>query len=210
MTIYRSRIWPPKNIGFAAPAEIGAVSPHAVENNGQATRDGNDGPPHAARRCATFIPRPSTPLVAPEESEVAEAIPASAIDLDSLAYVTYTYGSTGEPKAVEVTHANLAALIDWHRDAFALGAGTRTTDVSSTAMSSGSVGTLRSHSTLPASSTTHTDPRNAPSLTLLPSMHEVRSTPIQASYVKGLQAHYPPGEMQPRRYTIFCRSPKVA
>jgi amino acid adenylation domain-containing protein len=71
----------------------------------------------------------STPLVAPEESEVVEAIPASAIDPDSLAYVIYTSGSTGEPKAVEVTHTNLAALIDWHRDAFALGAGTRTSSL---------------------------------------------------------------------------------
>jgi amino acid adenylation domain-containing protein len=71
----------------------------------------------------------STPLVAPEESEVAEAIPASAIDPDGLAYVIYTSGSTGEPKAVEVTHANLAALIGWHRDAFALGAGTRTSSL---------------------------------------------------------------------------------
>lgn len=71
----------------------------------------------------------STLLVIPEESEVAEAIPASAIDPDSLAYVIYTSGSTGEPKAVEVTHANLAALIDWHRNAFALGAGTRTSSL---------------------------------------------------------------------------------
>ena len=44
----------------------------------------------------------------------------------SLAYVIYTSGSTGAPKAVEVSHANLAALIDWHRQTFELGAGTRT------------------------------------------------------------------------------------
>lgn len=71
----------------------------------------------------------STPLVAPDETEVAEAVPAVAVDPDSLAYVIYTSGSTGEPKAVEVTHANLAALIAWHRDAFALGAGTRTSSL---------------------------------------------------------------------------------
>ena len=37
---------------------------------------------------------------------------------EQLAYVIYTSGSTGEPKGVEVTHANLANLIDWHIQAF--------------------------------------------------------------------------------------------
>jgi amino acid adenylation domain-containing protein len=37
---------------------------------------------------------------------------------DQLAYVIYTSGSAGEPKGVEVTHANLANLIDWHVQAF--------------------------------------------------------------------------------------------
>jgi amino acid adenylation domain-containing protein len=36
----------------------------------------------------------------------------------SLAYVIYTSGSTGRPKGVEITHANLANLIDWHQSAF--------------------------------------------------------------------------------------------
>jgi amino acid adenylation domain-containing protein len=36
----------------------------------------------------------------------------------SLAYVIYTSGSTGRPKGVEITHANLANLIDWHLSAF--------------------------------------------------------------------------------------------
>ena len=33
---------------------------------------------------------------------------------DDLAYVIYTSGSTGRPKGVELTHANLANLVDWH------------------------------------------------------------------------------------------------
>ena len=40
--------------------------------------------------------------------------PAIESSEDSLAYIIYTSGSTGEPKGVEVTHANLANLIDWH------------------------------------------------------------------------------------------------
>jgi amino acid adenylation domain-containing protein len=38
--------------------------------------------------------------------------------LDGLAYLIYTSGSTGVPKGVEITHANLAHLVTWHRDAF--------------------------------------------------------------------------------------------
>jgi amino acid adenylation domain-containing protein len=41
-----------------------------------------------------------------------------AIGPESLAYVIYTSGSTGVPKGVEITHANLAHLIRWHREAF--------------------------------------------------------------------------------------------
>ncbi len=40
------------------------------------------------------------------------------VDGTSLAYIIYTSGSTGTPKGVEITHANLAHLIRWHRQAF--------------------------------------------------------------------------------------------
>jgi amino acid adenylation domain-containing protein len=37
---------------------------------------------------------------------------------DDLAYVIYTSGSTGQPKGVEISHANLSNLIEWHLSAF--------------------------------------------------------------------------------------------
>ena len=37
---------------------------------------------------------------------------------ENLAYVVYTSGSTGQPKGVEITHANLLNLIEWHQSAF--------------------------------------------------------------------------------------------
>ncbi len=43
---------------------------------------------------------------------------ANEPDGDSLANVIYTSGSAGRPKGVEITHANLLNLIDWHVSAF--------------------------------------------------------------------------------------------
>ena len=47
------------------------------------------------------------------------------------AYVVYTSGSTGRPKGVLVEHASLANLVAWHREAFALSADDRCTQIAS-------------------------------------------------------------------------------
>lgn len=39
---------------------------------------------------------------------------------DRLAYIIYTSGSSGKPKGVEITHANLLSLVRWHQREFAL------------------------------------------------------------------------------------------
>jgi amino acid adenylation domain-containing protein len=59
----------------------------------------------------------------PATSAVVQPDPAS------LAYVIYTSGSTGQPKGVEITHANLCNLIDWHQSAFAVTAADRASQV---------------------------------------------------------------------------------
>ena len=65
-----------------------------------------------------------------------EAVPAGAplaiarggaVSAESLAYVIYTSGSTGLPKGTLLRHAGLAGLARWHREAFALRPGERTT-----------------------------------------------------------------------------------
>ena len=48
-----------------------------------------------------------------------------------LAYVIYTSGSTGEPKGVEITHANLSHLINWHLSRFRLTHKDRTSQLAS-------------------------------------------------------------------------------
>ena len=44
----------------------------------------------------------------------------NAASAENLAYVIYTSGSTGSPKGVEITHANLLNLVQWHQSAFAV------------------------------------------------------------------------------------------
>jgi amino acid adenylation domain-containing protein len=48
---------------------------------------------------------------------------------ETLAYVVYTSGSSGQPKGVEITHANLLNLIDWHQAAFKVTASDRASQV---------------------------------------------------------------------------------
>jgi amino acid adenylation domain-containing protein len=75
----------------------------------------------APAAAAAFAGR--TPVIDP--AAVGPSLSPAAHASDDLAYVIYTSGSSGEPKAVEVTHGNLAALVDWHVGAFGLDAGTR-------------------------------------------------------------------------------------
>jgi amino acid adenylation domain-containing protein len=45
---------------------------------------------------------------------------APQISRESLAYVSYTSGTSGTPKGVEITHGNLLNLVFWHRRAFGI------------------------------------------------------------------------------------------
>ena len=50
-------------------------------------------------------------------------------DPETLAYIVYTSGSSGQPKGVEITHANLLNLIQWHQAAFNVSASDRASQV---------------------------------------------------------------------------------
>jgi len=52
--------------------------------------------------------------------DAAPVVLQKPIQPESLAYIIYTSGSTGVPKGVEITHANLASLAQWHREAFSV------------------------------------------------------------------------------------------
>jgi amino acid adenylation domain-containing protein len=57
---------------------------------------------------------------APKIAAARSTQPLASSDPQSLAYVIYTSGTSGQPKGVEITHANLAHLVRWHCEAFAV------------------------------------------------------------------------------------------
>ncbi|MFH8804236.1 amino acid adenylation domain-containing protein [Streptomyces sp. NPDC017936] len=63
--------------------------------------------------------------VAAIDSAVGDPMREPAPSSAALAYVIYTSGSTGTPKGVEVGHASLVNLLQWHRETYATGPGTR-------------------------------------------------------------------------------------
>lgn len=67
-----------------------------------------------------------TGLIAVDPASDAEQIATktpfagASVSPEDLAYIIYTSGTSGYPKGVEITHANLAHLIRWHHQAFAI------------------------------------------------------------------------------------------
>lgn len=86
---------------------------------------------------AAFAPSRAVLAYDRESLGSAECANAAANQPDDLAYVIYTSGSTGRPNGVEITHANLANLIEWHNDAFAVTPETRAAYVSSIGFDAG-------------------------------------------------------------------------
>ena len=58
--------------------------------------------------------------LAASSQEILVSAQPSAVQNDAIAYVMYTSGSSGRPKAVEITHGNLSNLIDWHCHEFSI------------------------------------------------------------------------------------------
>ena len=67
----------------------------------------------AMHSCVEIVPLTSPEIHAQSTSDLDPATGPNQV-----AYVIYTSGSTGVPKGVEVTHANLRHLVQWHNAAF--------------------------------------------------------------------------------------------
>jgi non-ribosomal peptide synthetase component F len=67
------------------------------------------------------------------DSPLTAAPPEELAGPDDVAYVIYTSGSTGDPNGVQVSRANLLALINWHCLAFSVTADDRASIVASPA-----------------------------------------------------------------------------
>jgi amino acid adenylation domain-containing protein len=79
--------------------------------------------------CEVLTIHPALEFADPEE-----VLPASAENSpDSAAYVIYTSGSTGQQKGVEITHAGLLNLVQWHISQFRVVASDRATQIASPA-----------------------------------------------------------------------------
>ncbi len=64
-----------------------------------------------AEAATTLTPERVAAIVA--EPTVAEAAPRRRVEGDDAFYILFTSGSTGEPKGVEITLANLTHFVDW-------------------------------------------------------------------------------------------------
>ncbi len=82
-----------------------------------------------ARFATQFAQAPWPVFAVDRPSASGPAFAAADIDSKTLAYVIYTSGTTGQPKGVEVSHAGLCNLIDWHQSAFAVSAFDRASQV---------------------------------------------------------------------------------